>query len=107
MYFFQMLLKIRRFQNLVILIHEQKEFPILYSKLYLNTKISPSILAMKNLNNNFQFYLLQVRVEDIYKEINQVNPRKTAPSTGIPVKDLKKNSDFFLTCMYVTSLMKP
>ena len=101
MYFFQMLLKIRRFQNLVILIHEQKEFPILYSKLYLNTKISPSILAMKNLNNNFQFYLLQVRVEDIYKEINQVNPRKTAPSTGIPVNDLKKNSDFFLTCMYL------
>ena len=49
----------------------------------------PSVVAINNLNKNYNFYFSFVSEEDFLEEIKKLNPRKSIQSTDIPIKLLK------------------
>ena len=61
----------------------------------LRYKNHPSIVAIRNENNNSHFHLNEVSVEEVYKEIRKLGPRKSVQSTDIPIRVLKENADIF------------
>ena len=58
-------------------------------------KNHPSIVAIRNANNNSHFHFNEVSVEEVYKKIRKLIPRKSAQSTDIPIRVLKENADIF------------
>ena len=65
-------------------------------KAILKYKSHPSIIAIKNARRNqLGFYFSEVTVDDIWKELKRLNPRKAAQNTDIPIKILKENADIF------------
>ena len=64
-------------------------------KAILKYKNHPSIVAIRNANNNSHFHFNEVSVEEVYKEIRKLSPRKSAQSTDIPIRVLKENADIF------------
>ena len=85
-------LKIPRFSNTNPLA-ERLSDPTL--KAILKYKNHPSIVAIRNANNNSHFHFNEVSVEEVYKEIRKLSPRKSAQSTDIPIRVLKENADIF------------
>ena len=55
----------------------------------------PSIVAIKKASCGAGFYFSEVSVREIFNEINNLNARKAAQNTDIPVKILKENIDIF------------
>ena len=64
-------------------------------KAILKYKNHPSIVAIRNANNNSHFHFNEVSVEEVYKELRKLGPRKSAQSTDIPIRVLKENADIF------------
>ena len=64
-------------------------------KAVLKYKNHPSIVAIRNANNNPHFHFSEVSVEEDYKEIRKLSPRKSAQSIDISVRVLKENADIF------------
>ena len=85
-------LKISRFSNTNPLA-ERLSDPTL--KAILKYKNHPSIVAIRNANDNSHFHFNEVSVEEVYKEIRKLIPRKSAQSTDIPIRVLKENADIF------------
>ena len=85
-------LKIPRFSDTNALT-ERLSDPTL--KAMLKYKNHPSIVAIRNTNNNSHFHFNEVSVEEVYKEIRKLSPRKSAQSTDIPIRVLKENADIF------------
>ena len=85
-------LKIPRFSNTNPLA-ERLNNPTL--KAILKYKNHPSIVAIRNANDNSHFHFNEVSVEEVYKEIRKLIPRKSAQSTDIPIRVLKENADIF------------
>ena len=95
-YFFHMQLKILKYLDLVILANPlagRLSNPAL--KAIPKYKNHPSIVATRNANNNCHFHFNEVSVEEVYKEIRKLIPRKSAQSTDIPIRVLKENADIF------------
>ena len=56
-------------------------------------KFHPSILLIrKHLKNHHAFSVKKVEIDDMEKEINNINPKKATTSNSIPPKILKKSS---------------
>ena len=85
-------LKIPRFSNTNPLA-ERLFNPTL--QVILKYKNHPSIVAIRNANNNSHFHFNEVSVEEVYKELRKLGPRKSAQSTDIPIRVLKENADIF------------
>ena len=64
-------------------------------KAILKYKNHLSIVAIGNTNYNSHFHFNEVSVEDIYKEIRKLSPRKSVQNTDIPMRVLKENADIF------------
>ena len=64
-----------------MILAERLSDPVL--KAILNYKNHPSIVAIRNANNNSHFYFDEVSVEEVYKEIRKLSTRKSVPSTDI------------------------
>ena len=64
-------------------------------KAILKYKNHPSIVAIRNANNNSHFHFNEVSAEEVYKEIRKSSPCKSAQSTDIPIRVLKENADIF------------
>ena len=52
-------------------------------KAILKYKNHPSIVAIRNANNNSHFHVNEISVEQVSKEIRKLSPRKSAQSTDI------------------------
>ena len=85
-------LKIPRFSNTNPLA-ERLNNPTL--KAILKYKNHPSIVAIRNANNNSHFHFNEVSVEEVDKEIRKLSPRKSVQSTGIAIRVLKENINIF------------
>ena len=73
-------------------------------KAILKYKNHPSIVAIRNANNNSHFHLKEVSVEEVYKEIRKLSTRKSVQSTNIPVRVFKENADVIfviIICDYI------
>ena len=57
-------------------------------KAILKLKNYPSLVVIKNTSNNFYFHFNEVSVEEIYKDIKKLNPRKSAQSNNRPIRVL-------------------
>ena len=64
-------------------------------KAIIKYKNHPSIIAIKSARNGPGFYFCGVSVNDVFKEIKRLKPRKATQITDIPVKILKENADIF------------
>ena len=64
-------------------------------KAILKYKNHPSIVAIRNANNNSHFHFNEVSVEEVYKEIRKLSQHKSAHSTDISIRVLKENADIF------------
>ena len=64
-------------------------------KAILKYKNHPSIVAIGNANIDSHFHLNEVSVEEVYKEIIKLSPRKSAQSTDIPIRVRMENADIF------------
>ena len=69
-------------------------------KAVLKYKNHPSIVAIRNGNNNSHFHSNEVSVDEVHKEIRKLSPRKSAQSTDIPIRVLKENADIFADYMF-------
>ena len=85
-------LKIPRFSNTNPLA-ERLNNPTL--KAILKYKNHPSIVAIRNANNNSHFHFSEVSVEEVDKEIRELSPRKSVQGTGIAMRVLKENINIF------------
>ena len=85
-------LKIPRFSNTNPLVERPSDLTL---KGILKHENHPSIVAIRNANNNSHFHFNEVSVEEVYKEIRKLSPRKSAQSTDIPIRVLKENADIF------------
>ena len=72
---------------------ERLSDPVL--KAILKYKNYPSIVAIRNPNNNSHFHFNEVSVEEVYKEIRKLSTRKFVQSTDIPIRVLKENAAIF------------
>ena len=85
-------LKIPRFSNTNPLAESLSD-PIL--KAILKYKNHPSIVAIRNANDNSHFRFNEVSVEEIYKKIRKLSTRKSAQSADIPIRVHKEKADIF------------
>ena len=72
---------------------ERLSDPVL--KAILKYKNHPSIVAIRNANNNSHFHFNEVTVEEVYEEIRKLSTRKSVQRTDIPIRVLKENADIF------------
>ena len=72
---------------------ERLSHPVL--KAILKYKNHPSIVAIRNANNNSHFHFNEVSVEEVYKEIRKLSTRKSVQRTDIPIRVLKESADIF------------
>ena len=86
-------LKILKYLDLVIQIPQVRDFPIQHVKL--KYKNHPSIVAIRNANNNCHFHFNEISVEEVYKEIRKLNPRKSAQGTDTPIRVFKEKAGIF------------
>ena len=85
-------LKIPRFSNTNSFV-ERLSDPVL--KAILKYKNHPSIVAIRNANDNSHFRFNEVSVEEIYKKIRKLSTRKSAQCADIPIRVLKEKADIF------------
>ena len=55
----------------------------------------PSIIAIKDFNQNSRLYFCRVSVENVVTEIKKLGTWKATPSADLSVKFLKENLDVF------------
>ena len=72
---------------------ERLSDPVLIATL--KYKNHPSIVAIRNANNNSHFHFNEVSVEEVYKEIRKLSSRKSVQSIDIPIRVLKENANIF------------
>ena len=106
--FFHMQLKILKYLDLVILANplaERLSNPTL--KAILKYKNHPSIVAIRNANNNFHFHFNEVSVEEVYKEIRKLSPCKSAHRVLIFLSECLRRTLTFLLIIFADSSMSP
>ena len=52
------------------------------------------------MNNGSHFHFNEVSVEEVYKDIRKLRPRKSDQSTDIPIRVFKKNAAIFADYIY-------
>ena len=85
-------LKIPRFSNTNSFV-ERLSDPAL--KAILKHKNHPSIVAIRNANDNSHFHFNEVSLEEVYKEIRKLSTLKSVHSTDITIRVLKENAGIF------------
>ena len=64
-------------------------------KAILKCKNHPSIVAIRNVNNNSHFHFNEISFENVYNEIRKLSPRNSAQSTDILSECLRRKLAFF------------
>ena len=97
-------LKIPRFSNTNSFV-ERLSDPAL--KAILKHKNHPSIVAIRNANDNSHFHFNEVSVEEVYKEIRKLSPCKSAHRVLIFLSECLRRTLTFLLIIFADSSMSP